>query len=181
MDVMIDLETVSVRPDCVILSIGAVLFDPHGDGVVDKLDIKPDVDEQIALGRYVDPSTINWWATQSKAAQDEAFSVGDRIPFRDAIEQVRKFSWNHRAVWSNGAVFDIVIMENCFRQLAMNTPWEFWKARDTRTLYEIADVSLKDGGHVTSHKAVEDAERQAIVVQQAYRKLKLFNHRLQLA
>jgi hypothetical protein len=181
MDVMIDLETLSTRPDCVILSIGAVLFDPHGEGVVDRLDIKPNVDEQIALGRYIEPATIDWWATQSAAARDEAFSEHDRIPFRDAIEQVRKFSWNHRAVWSNGAVFDIVIMENCFRQLAMNTPWEFWKARDTRTLYEIADVSLKDGGHVTSHKAVEDAERQAIVVQQAYRKLRLFNHRLQLA
>jgi hypothetical protein len=30
---------------------------------------------------------------------------------------------------------------------------------------------LKDGGHVTTHKAVEDAERQVIVVQNAYRKL----------
>jgi hypothetical protein len=43
--------------------------------------------------------------------------------------------------------------------------------RDTRTLYEIAQVNLKDGGHVTSHRAVDDAERQAIVVQQAYMKL----------
>jgi hypothetical protein len=43
--------------------------------------------------------------------------------------------------------------------------------RDTRTLWEITGVSLKDGGHTTSHKAVEDAERQAIVVQKAYTKL----------
>jgi len=43
--------------------------------------------------------------------------------------------------------------------------------RDTRTLYEIAGVSLKDGKHVTSHKAVDDAEHQAIVVQRAYMKL----------
>jgi hypothetical protein len=43
--------------------------------------------------------------------------------------------------------------------------------RDTRTLWEIAGVKLQSGGHVTSHKAVEDAERQAIVVQQAYMKL----------
>jgi len=38
-------------------------------------------------------------------------------------------------------------------------------------LYEIAGVNLKDGGHITTHRAVEDAERQAIVVQQAYMKL----------
>jgi hypothetical protein len=43
--------------------------------------------------------------------------------------------------------------------------------RDTRTLWEVAGVKLQSGGHVTSHKAVEDAERQAIVVQQAYMKL----------
>jgi hypothetical protein len=40
-------------------------------------------------------------------------------------------------------------------------------------LYEIAGVSLKDKkyGTSTTHKAVEDAEHQAIVVQDAYRKL----------
>jgi hypothetical protein len=52
-------------------------------------------------------------------------------------------------------------------------PWPFWTVRDTRTLYEIAGVSLKDKkyGSKTTHKAVEDAEHQAIVVQDAYMKL----------
>jgi hypothetical protein len=40
-------------------------------------------------------------------------------------------------------------------------------------LYELANVKLKDGGYKTTHKAVEDAERQAIKVQEAYRKLGL--------
>jgi hypothetical protein len=43
--------------------------------------------------------------------------------------------------------------------------------RDTRTLYDIAGVSLRSGNFVTSHRAVDDAERQAVVVQQAYMKL----------
>jgi hypothetical protein len=65
-------------------------------------------------------------------------------------------------------------MEHAWRQTSDKPnpiPWPFWSVRDTRTLYDIAGVKLKDGGHVTSHKAVEDAERQAIVVQQAYMKL----------
>ena len=74
-------------------------------------------------------------------------------------------------MWSNGASFDVVVAETAWRQLGMRIPWPFWVIRDTRTLYEIAGVKLKDGGHVTSHKAVEDAERQAIVVQKAYTKL----------
>ena len=39
MDVMIDIESLGTSPDCVILSIGAVLFDPKGMGVVEKLEL----------------------------------------------------------------------------------------------------------------------------------------------
>jgi hypothetical protein len=64
-----------------------------------------------------------------------------------------------------------MIAEHAFRELEIKNPWQFWNIRDCRTIYELAGVSLKDGGHVTSHKALEDAERQAIVVQKAYQKL----------
>jgi hypothetical protein len=93
------------------------------------------------------------------------------------METLYKFCWNRRAVWSNGAPFDLVVMENAWRQVTDPSvrpnpiPWPFWSMRDTRTLWDITGVSLKDGGHTTSHKAVEDAERQAIVVQKAYTKL----------
>jgi hypothetical protein len=53
----------------------------------------------------------------------------------------------------------------------MSNPWRFWSVRDCRTIYDLTNVSLKDGAAVTSHKAVEDAEHQAIVVQRGYKKL----------
>ena len=90
------------------------------------------------------------------------------------METLYKFCWNRRCVWSNGAPFDLVVMEHAWRQTSDKPnpiPWPFWSMRDTRTLYEIAGVKLQSAGHTTSHKAVEDAERQAIVVQDAYRKL----------
>jgi hypothetical protein len=62
-------------------------------------------------------------------------------------------------------------MEHAWRQLGEIPPWSFGNVRDTRTLFDITGVSLRDGNHITTHKAVEDAERQAIVVQQAYMKL----------
>ena len=54
-------------------------------------------------------------------------------------------------------------------------PWPFYTVRDTRTLFDIAKVSLKDKKYntKTTHKAVEDAEHQALVVQDAYKKLRL--------
>lgn len=174
-DVMIDIESLNTTPDCVILTIGAVLFDPKGHGIIDRLELRPTIEDQTEIhGRSINDDTLRWWSTQSEAAQEEALGDRDRIPFADCMEVLYKFCWNHRAVWSNGASFDCVVMEHAWRQTSDKPnpiPWPFWSIRDTRTLYEIAGVSLKDGGHTTSHKAVEDAERQAIVVQKAYTKL----------
>lgn len=172
---MIDIESLHTTPDCVILSIGAVRFDPKGMGVVEKLELKPTIEDQTEIyNRKISDDTIRWWSEQNPAALEEAFSDEGRIPFVDCMETLYKFCWNRRAVWSNGAGFDCIVMEDAWRQTSDKPnpiPWPFWSVRDTRTLYEVTGVSLKDGGHVTTHKAVEDAERQAIVVQQAYIKL----------
>ncbi len=172
---MIDIESLDTTPNCVILSIGAVRFDPKGSGVVEKLELKPTVEDQTEIyNRSINDDTIRWWSEQNPEALEEAFSEEGRIPFAECMEILYKFCWNRRAVWSNGAPFDLVVMENAWRQVSEKPnpiPWPFWSMRDTRTLWEITGVKLKDGGHVTSHKAVEDAERQAIVVQQAYQKL----------
>ena len=74
-DIMIDLETLDTRPDCVVLSIGAVRFDPRGIGVVEKLELKPTVEDQTELyNRSINDATIAWWASQNPAALEEAFS-----------------------------------------------------------------------------------------------------------
>ena len=172
-DIMIDMETLSTQPNCVILTIGAVRFDPLGTGVAEKLEIRPTIDEQTEeFNRDIDPETLEWWGNQSEDAINEAMGDQGRVPFKDAMDQLYKFCWNRRAIWSNGAIFDIVIAENAFKQLEVPNPWRFWAVRDCRTIYDLCNVSLKDGQAVTSHKAVEDAEHQAIVVQRAYQKLK---------
>lgn len=171
---MIDLETLDTTPNCVILTIGAVRFDPKGTGVVEKLELRPTIEEQTDLyNRVIDENTLAWWAKQSPEAIEEAMGDQDRMPFKDCMEILYKFCWNRRAVWSNGAAFDVVACETAWRQLGTPIPWPYYSVRDTRTLYEVAGVSLKDKkyGTKTTHKAVEDAEHQAIVVQDAYRKL----------
>jgi hypothetical protein len=170
--IMIDMETLDTAPSTVILTIGAVKFDPRGVGVVEKLELRPTIDEQTeTYNRSISDDTLRWWGEQSPDAIEEAMGDRDRISYRDCMEQLYKFCWNADKVWSNGSGFDVVVAENAFRELDMKIPWPFWTIRDCRTIYDLAGVSLKDGGHVTTHKAVEDAERQAIVVQKAYQKL----------
>lgn len=173
---MIDMETLDTSPSCVILTIGVVRFDPKGNGVSERLELRPTIEDQTEIyNRTINEGTLLWWSEQSKDALDEALGERDRIPFKECMEKLYKFCWNRRAVWSNGASFDIVVAESAFRQVLTDKPnpipWPFYTVRDTRTLYEIANVKLKDGGFVTSHKAVDDAERQAIVVQEGYKKL----------
>ena len=169
---MIDIESLDTSPYCVILTIGAVRFDPKGTGVVERLELRPTIEDQTEVyNRVINDDTIRWWGTQNPAALEEAMGDQGRESFKDCMEKLYKFCWNRRAVWSNGASFDCVVMETAWQQLGMRIPWPFYTVRDTRTLYEVAGVKLKDGGHVTSHKAVEDAERQAVVVQKAYKKL----------
>ena len=174
-DIMIDIESLDTTPDCVILTIGAVRFDPKGQGVVERLELRPTIEDQTEIyNRSINEDTLRWWSTQSPEAMEEAMGDNGRESLVDCMEKLYKFCWNRRAVWSHGAPFDIVVMESAMRQTLDRPnpiPWPFYTVRDTRTLYEITGVSLKDGGHVTSHKAVEDAERQAIVVQKAYMKL----------
>lgn len=170
--IMIDIESLDTSPNCVILTIGAVRFDPKGDGIVEKLELRPTIDDQTEqYGRSINDATIRWWSTQSPEALEEAMGDQGRIPFREAMEQLYKFCWNQKSVWSHGASFDVVAMESAWRQLDIAIPWQFWTVRDTRTLFDVTGVSLKDDKHVTTHKAVEDAERQAIIVQRGYKKL----------
>ena len=142
---MIDMETLDVSPNCVILTIGAVRFDPKGSGVIERLELRPTIEDQTEqYGRVINEDTLKWWGTQSPEAQHEALGDQGRISFKECMERLSKFCWNRRAIWSNGASFDCVIAESAFRQLNMPIPWNFWSVRDTRTLYEVTGVKLKD-------------------------------------
>ena len=73
---MIDLETLGTKPDCVVLTLGAIKFNPYTQTEPDKgLYIRLDVDEQTKMGPSVDDGTLEWWGKQDKAIRDEA--LGD--------------------------------------------------------------------------------------------------------
>lgn len=180
LDLMIDLETLDTSPYCVILTIGAVTFDLKGNGIIDKLELRPTIEDQTdKYNRLINDDTLRWWGEQSPEAIEEALGDRDRISFAGCMRELYRFSWNRRAVWSNGAAFDVVACETAMRQTLTDypnpIPWPFYTVRDTRTVYEIAGVSLKDKkyGTKTTHRAVEDAEHQVIVLQDAYKRLKL--------
>jgi exodeoxyribonuclease VIII len=168
---MIDLETMATGPNATVLTLGAVTFNPWGNGYSDKLYFRVDIDDQDALGREVDPNTLDWWSKQDPAIMEEAFSPDDRVPLKEAVDRFHKFAWGCDTFWSHGATFDLVIMENLYRQLGKPLPWNFWQLRCTRTLFDLGwDPDMPKAN---KHNALEDAIRQAAGVQNIYRKLNI--------
>lgn len=168
---MVDLETLATGPNAAILTLGAVHFNPYSQGYTDKIYFRIDLDDQDALNREVDTNTLEWWGKQDPTIMEEAFSPDDRIPLIDAIDKFHKFAWGCSTFWSHGATFDLVILENLYRQLGKPLPWNFWQLRDTRTLFDLGyDPDMPQGG---KHDALQDAIRQAIGVQNMYAKLKI--------
>lgn len=166
---MLDLETLAISHRATILTLGAVHFDPRSRGVKDKLYMRIDLDDQDALGREVDPNTIEWWAKQDPEIMEEAFSPDYRTPLLEAVDQFHRFAWGCEEFWSHGSVFDLMIMEDLYRQLSRTPPWSYWQIRDTRTVFNLdQDPEMPKGN---KHNALEDAIRQAIGVQNVYRKL----------
>jgi len=173
-DIMIDLETLATSPNAAVLTIGAVKFDPFNNDIdnstCEKLYIRVDLDSCDELGLEVNDDTIAWWAQQSKEAQEEAFSPEGRIRIREAFNQLYKFCWGAKRVWSHGASFDTVICENIFRKLNKACPWKFWEVRCTRTLFDIGIDPQRPP--VLKHHALEDAWNQTVGVQNVFQRLR---------
>lgn len=168
---MVDMETMAVSPDAVVLSLGAVHFNPWGNGYGDKIYFKIDLDDQDRLGRAIDPLTLDWWSKQDPAIMEEAFSPNDRISLEEAMDQFHKFAWGCDCFWSHGATFDLVILENILRQMGRPLPWNYWQLRDTRTLFDLGyNPDMPQG---SKHDALQDAIRQAVGVQNIYAKMKI--------
>jgi len=170
---MVDLETMATGPDSVILTIGAVKFDPWGPNVDRSTHniFYRRVETQTCedLGMKIDPGTLDWWSKQAPEIIEEAFSPDDRIHIETVMDEFHKFAWGCDAFWSHGAIFDIVILETYYRALKKPLPWNFWQIRDTRTIFDLGyDPEMpKDA----KHNALEDAYRQAVGVQNMYKKV----------
>lgn len=172
--VMIDLETLDVKPTASILTIGAVKFDPYANEIerpeCDKFYVKVDLDSCDRIGLTVNDDTVAWWSQQSAEAQAEAFSEDGRIPIEDAIQQLYKFCWGAKCVWSHGAGFDVVILEHVFGKVGRAVPWKFWQVRDTRTMFDLGIDPCRPP--ILKHHALEDAWNQAVGVQNVVRTLR---------
>ncbi len=173
-EVMIDIETASTSPNAAILTVGAVKFDRTKPLASPCESLYVRIDYNDAILKYsldVDEKTLDWWREQSKEVREEAF--GDdgsiaRVKLEEGLSALSDFVKDCKCVWANSPTFDCVILENAYKAANLAVPWKFWQLRDTRTVYDIAGVFLKDFTGVTKHNALSDAVNQVKALHAAF-------------
>ena len=204
MHMMIDLETFGTAPGSVIRSIGACIFDPWASNWAN--DSSPcfyaNVDEQSCLdiGLTKDPRTEEWWAKQPREV--EALLLTNQLPIERVLSSLEQFWHDTRAqfVWSYGANFDIVLIEEAIRRAdaahaadgkgpegeavaswEMAPPWSYKNTMCCRTTLRHAGIDLESyskaqPGNRIKHHALDDARVQANAVTAAYQRLRIPRH-----
>ena len=168
---MIDIETCGTGPEACILTIAAQCFDPlRRQEFTDLRSYYARVDPGSQPDRRVEQGTIEWWATQPAAAQEEAFGEQDRIPLQQALQELHVLAWQSRWIYANGPTFDMNILEHAYKSYGMPLPWQFYRVRDARTIYSLCPTLDK---YPASHHALEDCRRQILLLWDSLEHLKV--------
>jgi hypothetical protein len=179
---MIDIECLAQSSDAVILTIGAICFDPYSNDIEDfqnqkiekhnftKFYRRVSIDSCTDAGLVISDDTVTWWSKQNQKAIDEAFSEDDREPLDKVLKELFTFSRHCTHFWAKSPQFDMSIIETAAKRLEFGVPWRYSQLRDVRTIEELTGLESRSSN---DHRADEDALNQAKIVQKSYQKLGL--------
>jgi hypothetical protein len=167
--VMIDIEGLSLAPNALILSIGAVFFDNEELGQ----QFYAGIDAYKQPNRHVSADTALWWirqATHNPAAAAALFS-DEHYTLNQALVSLAAFAAprhpHELEFWFNGPQYDVVVLDNAYAAAGIKAPWKYDDVRDCRTVFKLAEAMGWDSSRVdttafTAHNAMADAYIQAL-------------------
>ena len=133
-DIMVDIETLATTPEAVVITIGAIRFDPFADDcesfegdkiLMDTFYRRIDPASFTWPSAHIDDNTLAWWSKQAPEVQHEAFTDEDRHPIQDVMKDFYRWCGAYNNMWANGPAFDIVILEEVCKQLKRGAPWKY--------------------------------------------------------
>ena len=116
---MVDIETLATGPNAVVITLGAIRFDPFAD---DRASYEGDKILMDTFYRRIDPEsftwpeaeindgTLAWWSQQKPEVQFEAFTDDDRHPIQEVMLDFHRWCGGYQHMWANGPAFVIVIL-----------------------------------------------------------------------
>ena len=175
---MLDIETLSLAHNAVLLSIGAVKFDPNApldnDGkhqLLDAFYVVIDPKSSQRHGLHLDASTVMWWMHEDRTPARAQLMLSQMHDLPTALEAFKMW-YGHDSLptWGKGADFDSVVMKGAYAALGETPPWSYKDVRCHRTMCALApEIPVVDVG--TAHQALDDATAQAFQLQDIARHL----------
>lgn len=176
MHIMLDLETLSTRPDAAIIQIGAVLFEPvYGGKILNNKPFNKFTLLQDGQGT-IDTSTFAWWLQQphaprvGKALEEQGVILADALSdFIKWPQEAHGLGWDAiGGIWAKPSNFDIAILHSAFARHGVEPPWDHRSTRCSRTLFETTGGAPEiDWTGLVAHDAFDDALGQAMQLQKA--------------
>lgn len=175
--IMLDLETLDTASSAVVVSIGAVAFDPGTNVLGDKfyVEMTEDTAAQQARGRTISGDTVRWWMQQDTSAKRVFSESIDGVDRLDTFEALSRFNLFVAAngdrdveLWGNGADFDNVILGSLYDAFGLRKPWSYSRNRCYRTMKSIGIGPRRSARVGTHHNALDDAVTQAIHLQEIF-------------
>lgn len=183
-DVSFDLETLGIRADALILSIGACKFDRHTGEIGEQFYRIIDITDPLG-GGTIDASTVVWWMNQSQAARDAIFTKTDaldapmeRVNLRQALVEFSEFigfddtlteRYPNATLWQRGDK-DAQWLTSAYEGMNLQVPFAYWQTSDQRTLTSLFKPFLPTRYGV-AHNSLDDAIYQAQCLVNVFKRL----------
>src|SRR5690606_10227197 len=135
---MIDIETLSLRPDAYVTQVGYCVANlDTGEFLINPLNVW--VSDEGQRHRRKDISTIQWWMNQDRKVAASVFNGTARRHFPDELfedlaEDVQQMEVEE--VWASPAMFDLPTLTSLWRG---RRPWKYNQERCLMTLYKLFD------------------------------------------
>lgn len=176
--VMLDIETLGTAPGSVILAVAAVPFGGPSNGL-EPFHKLVDPRSCAAAGMTVDQGTVDWWCARPEEQRRWIAGCRNAMPV-EAVLAWLSIWWQDHApgacAWACGPDFDLAHLAAAYRLCGMAPPWEFWRARDLRTLRDAAGHDARQPWmQAPTHNAFDDAARQAAEAEMLLHGLGLLN------
>jgi hypothetical protein len=176
--IVIDLETLGLRADTVILSCGVVLVDLNGNQSFEELvesgvQVYLDQTVQKCWGRTTTPLTLQWWEDQEINNPDACYCLDPVDSFVNHPTELMEIIKNH---WSSmdlknlkwfarNPVFDFSILNDLCIYCEIDTAWRYGMVRCVKTYIEMTGqiYKIKPENYIP-HNSLHDAAKDALLL-----------------
>ena len=170
-DLMVDIETLGVSNNSVILSLAAVEFNKSTGETGKKFYKKISIESCLEAGLVIDADTLQWWMEKPNKVRAELFKGS--IHLQRVLELFNSFmAGKNYKVWANSPAFDLVLLKSAYKSCKMKEPWHFRDEMDVRTLDNLLPKVRKNTSFKgDKHNALDDCYHQIKYLSSIFREL----------